>query len=178
MPELPDNPYITDSEAKAEAFRSLISCLVRLTMVTQRHAAESTFAYVNTVLIHTPMYTSGDRLTALYAAHYELAHYLQAMFGTDAQISIPVEPARCASPECVVNHESEAVIIEAAVRGDTEAIKNVCMATVRGAKDLDHFGGVAVSPESALVFLFMGVLQRVHGYLTDQMDSHGDPSLN
>lgn len=179
MPELPVNPYIApDDEPKRDAFRSLIWSVTRLAMVTQHHAPESTFQYVNTVLLHTPMYTGGDRLTALYGAHYELAAYAQNLLGVDSGLQVPVEPARCSSPECVVNHESEAVILEAAVRGEAAAIANVCKATVRGAKDLDPVGGIPVNGEGALVYLFMGLLQRLHKVLESQLPSGGDPSLN
>jgi hypothetical protein len=179
VPELPDNPYLAaDAPERRDAFRSLIWSLTRLAMVTQHHAPESTFQYVNTVLMHTPMYTGGDRLSALYAAHFELAAYMQALLGVDAPVEVPVEPARCTSPECVVNHESEAVIMEAAVRGDAQAIANVCKATVCGAKDLDPIGGIQVTSEGALAYLFMGLLQRLHRYLEQQIPQGGDPYLN
>lgn len=179
MPELPDNPYVAPGdEPKRSAFRSLIWSMTRLAMVTQHHAPESTFQYVNTVLRHTPMYTDGDRLTALYGAHYELAAYAQNLMGVDSDLQVPVEPARCSSPECVVNHESEAVILEAAVRGEAATIANVCKATVRGAKDLDPVGGIPVNGEGALVYLFMGLLQRLHKILESQLPNEGDPSLN
>ena len=179
MPELPDNPYIVpEPPAKPVAFRGLIWSIIRLALVTQHDAAQATFRYVDTVLLHTPMYTGGDRLTALYAAHFELAAYVQHLLGVDRPLEIPVEPARCSSPECVVNHESEAVILEAAVRGDAVVIANVCKATMRGAKDLDPLGGRPVSGEDALIYLFMGLLQRLKEVLQQNAPTGGDPSLN
>lgn len=179
MPELPDNPYITaDPPEKGEAFRSLIWSMVRLTLVTQRHAPEVTFAYASTVLTHTPMYTGGDRMTALYGAFHELAAYVQHLLGGEGELEVPVEPARCSSPECVVNHESEAVILEAAVRGDAQAIANVCKATVRGARELDPVGGQPVTGEDALRYLFFGTLQRLHQLLAERATGGGHPSLN
>lgn len=179
MPELPDNPYITpDPPQKREAFRSFIWSVVRLALVTQRHAPEVTFAYTGTVLTHTPMYTGGDRMTALYGAHYELATYVQHLLGDEGELEVPVEPDRCSSPECVVNHESEAVILEAAVRGDAQVIANVCKATVRGARDLDPVGGQQVTGEDALRYLFFGILQRLHALLAERAAGGGHPSLN
>lgn len=179
MPELPVNPYITaDPPEKLEAFRSFIWSIVRLALVTQRHAPDITFAYANTVLTHTPMYTSGDRMTALYGAHYELATYVQHLLGDEGELEVPVEPARCSSPECVVNHESEAVILEAAVRGDAQVIANVCKATVRGAGDLDPIGGRPISGDEALIYLFFGILQRLHQLLAERATGGGHPSLN
>lgn len=180
MPELPDNPYVTPGPPeKSEAFRSFVWSLIRLALVTQRHAPDSTFAYANTVLLHTPMYTNGDHMAALYAAHFEFAAYVQHLLGVDAPLEIEVEPARCGAPECVVNHESEAVILEAAVRGDAQVIANVCKATVRDASELDPIGGRPLDGEDALIYLFMGLLQRLHQVLAARASGGGSSfSLN
>ena len=164
---------------RRDTFRSFIWALIRLAIVTQRHAPDPTFAYALTVLQHTPMYTDGDRLTALYGAHYELAAYVHTLLGDEGPLEVPPEPARCTSPTCVVNHESEAALLESAARGDVEAIANVCKATVRGARDLDPVNGEPVSGEDALIFLFFGTLQRLHAVLTEHAHGgHADPTLN
>lgn len=180
MPGLPDNPYISpEPPLRRATFQSFIWALIRLAIVTQRHAPDSTFAYALTVLQHTAMYTEGDRLTALYAAHYELASYVHTLLADDGPLQVAPEPARCSSPTCVVNHESEAALLESAARGDVDAIANICKATVRGVKDLDPVNGNPVSREDALIFLFFGTLQRLQQVLAKRvLGDHPDPTLN
>jgi hypothetical protein len=160
VPELPDNPFIAD-ETPRKAYGQMVLSLIKLFSMTVRADEEVTDSYMLLALQYSAAIT-GDRLTGFYAAVWEAAHFMNAVTGPDVEtVSYETGEQTCGHDSCKLANEAEATLIEAALRGDGDAVKGICTAVVKDARRraaaLDEN---APEPEIALFMLWAGTLRR------------------
>lgn len=160
MAVLPPNPYFAD-EARREVYEHMVLNLIKFYSMTVRLEAELTESYAMLVLQAGSALT-GDRMTGFYAAVWEAAHFINAAAGPDVEeVSYENSEPTCAHEHCRVASEAEATLIEAAVRGDGDAVRGICKALVAEARrpDPDREGD-PVDPEVLLFMLWSGSLRK------------------
>lgn len=160
MPTLPPNPYIAE-EIPRKAYAQMVLALIKMYTMTVRTDEEITDSYMLLALQHGAAIT-GDSLTAFYAAVWECAHFMNAAGGPDvAEVHYETGEATCGHEHCKLSNEAEATLIEAALRGDGDAVQGICKAVVREARHgtpIDD--GERPEPEVALFMLWAGTLRR------------------
>lgn len=160
MPTLPPNPYIVE-DVPRKAYGNMVLSLIKMFSMTWRADEDVTDAYMLLALQYSAAIT-GDRLTGFYAAVWECAHFMNAALGPEAE-TIPIESAdpTCEHETCRIANEAEFALIEAAFRGDGDAVQGICKAVVREARNPDGYPGVQrPEPEVALYMLWSGTLRR------------------
>lgn len=160
MPELPPNPYIAE-DVPRKAYGNMVVQLIKMYSMTWRADQEVTDSYMLLALQYGSVIT-GDRLTGFYAAVWECAHFMNAAVGPNVDtVEYEIGEPECDHEHCKVANEAEAALIEAALRGDGDAVQGICKAVVREARvgELPP-DATRPDPEVALFMLWTGSLRR------------------
>lgn len=159
MSKLPANPYIAD-EDRRRAYEQMVLSVIKLYSITYHTDADLTDNYALLALQHGEALT-GDSMTAFYAAVWEAAHFMNTVAGPNvADVSFELGESGCDHETCKVSNAAEATLIEAAVRGDGDAVQGICKAVVAEARKNELGLQQLEDPEVALYVLFSGSLRR------------------
>ena len=160
MAELPPNPYFAD-DTRRETYQHMVLNLIKFYSMTFRLQEELTESYAMLVLQAGAALT-GDQMTGFYAAVWEAAHFINAAAGADVEeVSYENSAPSCDHEHCRIANEAEAALIEAAVRGDGDAVQGICKALVAEARRPNpEREGQTVDPEVVLFILWSGSLRK------------------
>lgn len=138
------NPFLEAD--RAEEMGALINAVVSSASLTWRGNPEMVVPVLFTnANVLSLIYGGDDAAQGMFAVLYEAGRVLPNILGDN------VEP-NCETPGCEADHTLEFSFIEAATRGDMDAVVNVCKAAVKEANRTE------AHPPAALAVVFASVV--------------------